>query len=134
MKKLRLAFQSQRAKAGHRGILFLLSFDEWLRIWQDSGHLPERGCRRGLYVMARPGDRGAYEVGNVKIIKSGENLSEAHLGVPKSETHRAKIGSSHKHRSFEMYSDGARKAAVTVREHRRQAGNPSRRDREGLYA
>jgi hypothetical protein len=31
----------------------------------------------GQWVMSRPGDRGAYEVGNVRIVLSEENNREA---------------------------------------------------------
>lgn len=58
------------------GTPFLLTFEEWWRIWQDSGHWTERGRRRGQYVMSRPGDQGAYEVGNVVIRRAEENVAE----------------------------------------------------------
>ena len=53
--------------AALRGVSFLLSFDEWWEIWQQSGHWHERGPYRGQYVMARYADQGAYEIGNVQI-------------------------------------------------------------------
>ena len=84
-------FYSQRHSAGIRGIEFLLTFEEWLKIWADSGHLRERGRGLGKYCMARYGDIGPYAVGNVKIILFGENTSEGHLGVPKSELHKQRI-------------------------------------------
>lgn len=58
------------------GTEFLLTFEEWINIWLDSGHLEERGHCRGQYVMARFGDKGPYAVGNVKIITAEENCSE----------------------------------------------------------
>jgi|ERR1043166_937293 hypothetical protein len=39
-------------------------------------NLLNRGTKVGQYVMARYGDQGAYEVGNVKIILSTENSRE----------------------------------------------------------
>lgn len=80
MKDYRSAFYSQRNTARERGIEFLLTFDEWLQIWLDSGHLQERGRKCGQYCMARFGDKGPYAIGNVKIILHGENLREALVG------------------------------------------------------
>jgi NUMOD3 motif len=99
--------------ASGRGIEFLLTFEEWLQIWQDSGHLHERGKHRGQYVMARFGDKGAYEVCNVKIILHSENIAEAQLGriasletrqkqsnsmrgITKSEEHKRKLSEANK--------------------------------------
>jgi hypothetical protein len=73
---LRRAFSHHKASAKWRGIPFRLTFEEWLDIWTSSGHLSERGCRVGEYVMARLGDRGAYELGNVQIITNTENLRQ----------------------------------------------------------
>jgi hypothetical protein len=75
-KALRLAYYGQKTHAKNRGIPFRLSFPQWLKIWQRSGHLHERGCRQGEYVMARFGDQGGYEIGNVKIILHTENSRE----------------------------------------------------------
>ena len=74
--KLRQKFSTQRSDAKRRGIGFRLTFDEWLGIWRASGRLAQRGNRRGRYVMARQGDRGAYAVGNVKIIRFEKNAQE----------------------------------------------------------
>lgn len=57
-------YRNQKMDAESRGVPFLLTFEEWLKIWVDSGHLYERGCRRGQYVMARFGDEGPYTAGN----------------------------------------------------------------------
>jgi len=73
---LKRQFQFQQSNAKRRGIGFLLTFEQWLKIWTDSSHLHERGCHRGKYNMARYGDRGAYEVGNVRIIPHGDNIAE----------------------------------------------------------
>lgn len=76
MGRLRGKYTTQKAHARQRGIPFWLTFDEWLTIWQDSGCADERGRGRDKYCMARIGDRGAYEVGNVKIIRNSENVLE----------------------------------------------------------
>lgn len=80
-KDLRTVYIVQRAQAKHRNIPFLLTFEEWFKIWLDSGHLHERGCRRGQYVMARFGDKGPYAVGNVAIITSADNLKSRQISA-----------------------------------------------------
>lgn len=60
-----------------------LTFDEWLDIWIQSGHIFDIGNTQGKYVMSRYNDIGNYEVGNVAIIPCGENVRQAHRGVPK---------------------------------------------------
>ena len=91
MTPFRLAFLYQRSEAKRRGILFLLTFEEWLSFWQESGHLHERGRRRGQYCMARFGDIGPYVLGNVKIIQHSDNVIEGQLGSTKSEETKKKI-------------------------------------------
>lgn len=72
-------YNDHKDSAKRRGIPFLLTFDEWYQTWLDSGHWDERGCGKGKYCMARPGDIGAYTIGNVKIIKIEENSVEGNL-------------------------------------------------------
>lgn len=69
-------FGTHKSGARRRGIPFLLTFSEWLDIWEESGHLAVRGRRRGQYAMARYGDKGPYAVGNVRIILAEENAAE----------------------------------------------------------
>lgn len=56
-----------------------LSFDEWLAIWNASGHLAQRGRGKDKYVMSRIDDRGHYESGNVEVITHAENVRRASL-------------------------------------------------------
>jgi hypothetical protein len=85
-------FQIHKSNAGKRGLPFLMTFAEWWSIWQASGHWEQRGSRSGQYVMARYGDRGGYEVGNVRIITTNENGAEI---VPSFAT-RAKISAANR--------------------------------------
>ena len=89
--KLREAYRMQRVNAARRGIAFELTFDEWLGVWQASGHLAERGGRkRGQYVMARPKDQGAYTLGNVQIVRMEDNRAEQTV-PPLSPESRSKL-------------------------------------------
>lgn len=77
---LYLKFQRQRCHAKDRGVPWHLAYWEWLQIWQDSGHLEDRGNRKGQWVMSRIGDWGAYEFGNVRIVRAETNNTEAITG------------------------------------------------------
>lgn len=90
-KNYKLAYRNQRNDAALRRIDFLLTFEEWLQIWVDSGHLHERGPGRGQYQMARFGDKGPYVVGNVKIVTREENQADAWERQDFRENHRAKL-------------------------------------------
>lgn len=57
-----------------------LTFEEWLKIWLDSGHWGDRGMHKGGYVMARHNDLGHYEIGNVAIKSNAENTREGRVG------------------------------------------------------
>jgi hypothetical protein len=87
----RAKWSTQRSDAKRRGILFLLTFEEWFGIWKESGRLAQRGHGVGRYVMARFGDRGPYAVGNVRIILFEENAREYR---PTLNT-KVKIGAAH---------------------------------------
>lgn len=76
LKKYNAAYLAHKYNASIRNIDFLLTFEEWIQIWVESGHLHERGCKRGQYCMARFGDKGPYAVGNVKIILHKDNIAE----------------------------------------------------------
>jgi hypothetical protein len=71
------AYRDQRYAARRRGIAFKLTFEQWLSIWKTSRRLSQRGKQKNQYVMARPGDRGPYAVGNVKIVTINRNGHES---------------------------------------------------------
>lgn len=75
-KEVRARYNVHARKAKSRRIPFLLTIDEWWSIWEASGRWEQRGRKRGQYVMARPGDKGPYEIGNVVIIPQGDNHRE----------------------------------------------------------
>lgn len=81
-KKYWRIYKKHRYSAEQRGIEFKLTFSKWIEIWEESGQLDNRGREVGKYVMARFGDKGGYEVGNVKIVLSVENNREGSLGKP----------------------------------------------------
>lgn len=95
-KYLSKSYHDQKTRSAERGIPFLLTFEQWKKIWRDSGCMNYRGRERGKYCMARFGDKGAYEVGNVKIVKTEENRAEQVLTDETREKMRAaKLGRKH---------------------------------------
>ncbi len=88
---LKNCFYKHKYSAGQRGIAFLFTYEQWLDIWVASGHLHERGCKKGQYVMARYGDVGPYAVGNVKIILHSENQNEGRGGFGNRNTRGKKL-------------------------------------------
>lgn len=59
----RAAFNGQRKSARERGVRFKLTFRQWLTFWSEC--FPRRGGGMDGLCMARVGDSGAYEVGNI---------------------------------------------------------------------
>ena len=72
----RRKWQNHKDNAPYRNAKFLMSFEEWMKVWFDSGHAHERGRGKGKFCMARFNDAGDYVVGNVKIISFEENEAE----------------------------------------------------------
>ena len=110
---VRQAFTMQRLNAKRRGIPFKLTYLQWLELWAASGVLGKRGKGSGKYQMARHGDQGAYEVGNVSIITHNQNSREIVVSpkrraevskfmkqMPRTKTHRLRIGAAMKGRVF----------------------------------
>lgn len=94
----------RRVDALGNPIEFKLTFDEWYKIWLDSGHWHERGCSKGKYVMSRHNDVGHYEIGNVCIKQVEKNISEGHIGLKATE--KCKQRASEVNRKPIMTPDG----------------------------
>jgi hypothetical protein len=94
-------YKVHRTNAKQRGVEFKLTFEEWLTWWQQTGHYHERGNKRGQYVMARKGDTGSYELGNIECIQAQVNSRAPHVGKPKSEAWKEKLRATRakKHRT-----------------------------------
>jgi len=89
-------YKAQRINAERRGLNFVLSYEEWLGIWVDSGKLEQRGRGSQKYCMCRFNDEGPYQVGNVFIGTGGENVRDGNLGKEMPKEVREKISSAHK--------------------------------------
>lgn len=71
------SYSLHKGNAKRRGLAFTLSFEQWWKLWWDSGHWEERGPEPGSYVMCRRGDSGGYTENNVYIGTSQLNLFDA---------------------------------------------------------
>jgi len=91
IKTAKRQFGTQKWCAGRRGIDWKMSFEEWIKIWKDSGHYEQRGPYKGQFVMSRVGDQGPYEIGNVYINTCEGNHIEANKGKTLTEEHKEKI-------------------------------------------
>jgi hypothetical protein len=69
----RYKYSKHKSSAKQRGIPFLLTFEQWWQIWQESGHWEKRGCP---YMMTRLKDEGPYAVGNVRIATGAQNAED----------------------------------------------------------
>ncbi|KKK95083.1 hypothetical protein LCGC14_2676360, partial [marine sediment metagenome] len=65
------ACSAQKSRAKARGIGFNLTLQEWIEWWGDQFIL--RGTNSNDLCMARIGDVGAYEIGNIKMITNAQN-------------------------------------------------------------
>lgn len=70
------AFDHQRRAAKQHGIVFNLTFVQWLNIWEKSGHLADRGRGSSKYAMVRIGNEGPYSEDNVQIVRFGDYVRE----------------------------------------------------------
>lgn len=58
-----------------------LTFRQYLDMMRASGLRPRRvGLRAGQYHLARPGDRGAYDLGNCRFVPQEVNQGERNEG------------------------------------------------------
>ena len=71
-------YSIHRRNAKKRNIEWNITFPEWWNVWKESGKYHLRGRGNG-YAMARYGDSGAYEVGNVYICTGAQNSSDQYL-------------------------------------------------------
>lgn len=130
---IKVAFQCQRNQARARGILFLLTFEEWWMIWQESGRWDQRGVRKSQYCMARAGDRGPYSIDNVRICTTDENRMEQAANIT-DETRRRMAVATGSRKSYERTLEIRKKMSVAQKarapfseEHRRKISEGQKR-------
>jgi hypothetical protein len=72
----RESFIDQRSRAKQRGIAWEFSYEQWLSVWEASGHWNDRGRGVDRYCMSRKGDVGPYSIDNVVIAPFCQNSSD----------------------------------------------------------
>lgn len=70
-------YNDQKSSAKRRGIEWRITFEEWCEWWVATGHWDQRS--RTGYVMARYGDKGAYELGNIYCTTAHQNVHDMHV-------------------------------------------------------
>jgi hypothetical protein len=83
----KLKYRAQKYQARSRKLGFTLTFEEWCKLWNDSGHWNDRGVGSGKYVMSRKGDIGPYSLDNVFIQSFEQNVTDGNHKVPKRPQH-----------------------------------------------
>jgi len=83
----------QKRNAAYRGVVFNLTFPQWVDVWNQSGLYDSRGRGIDGYCMSRRGDSGAYEVGNVYIASVIENSAE---GIKVAHSNNKKLNREHR--------------------------------------
>ena len=97
-------YKEQLKKANSRKIDWLFTFEDWCKVWEDSGKWDQRGCRKGEYVMSRLGDVGPYSPANIVIKLCSENVSEAQAGkiITRSAAHQKKINDANRGKTWKQ--------------------------------
>lgn len=70
--RYRTRFAGSKSQAQKRNILWLLTFDEYMQVWAESGHT----IREPKLHLLRYMDEGAYQLGNVRIGLAADNCAE----------------------------------------------------------
>lgn len=128
IKKARQAYKAQvkhcKARVDRAGqqIEMKMTFEEWLKVWLDSGKWELRGKHKDCYCMARHNDLGHYEVGNVSIKTTSENAAEASIHKVFSQETIAAIIANNKKRNSAAVMHEANRGRPLSEEHRRKIG------------
>ncbi len=78
-----LYFMHQRKNMVHgHNLEWTITFGDWWRMWQASGHWHERGRHRNQYGMSRIDHNRAYTLDNVHIATSSENILNSYINKP----------------------------------------------------
>lgn len=141
LKTVRRRYCEHKFSAKHRNIAFLFTLDTWMTIWLKSGHWFERGRYNYEYCMARNGDKGIYELGNVKIITNLENRNSRRLSAKSraliSKGIRAHVRTAEHNANISRGNTGKKlsaetRAKMSIAQYRRQARERKKRKSKSL--
>jgi hypothetical protein len=71
-REAREKYSIHKGQAKARGILHLMSFEDWWAVWQGSGRWAQRGRYGPNYCLARINQDGPYSASNVAIITKAQ--------------------------------------------------------------
>lgn len=77
--------------AKYRQIDWQISFEDWSKIWDQSGKWEQRGRGIGKYCMSRIGDTGPYSADNVFIQECVKNSGDKFRGSKQSQETKSRI-------------------------------------------
>lgn len=86
-------YTHNKQNARTRLIPWNMTLAEYKSLWDASGKWEQRGRGKGKYCIARKGDVGAYELGNVEIMTNAKNGADArsnHPTQPRQKTYVAR--------------------------------------------
>lgn len=83
-------YSIQKRKAAQRGIGWEFTFEDWWKMWEDSGKWENRGVKQGQYCMSRFGDTGPYSPSNCEIRHAPDNNLESYIRCGTDELGRIK--------------------------------------------
>ncbi len=110
LKKAKTQYLYQRATAKYRKVDFQITFEEWFKVWIDSGHYHERGVGKDKYCMSRFNDEGPYAYNNVFIQTNAANGKDQKgkskpvpwcIGKKLTEEHKANQRLAHQNNGFD---------------------------------
>lgn len=97
----------QKRNAETRGIAWEMTFPQWWKLWQDSGHWAYRGRGKYNYCMSRREDKGPYSPANVKIITNFRNTREGQTKFSQKVRRRDGLGlTTQERRIYEILQIG----------------------------
>lgn len=123
-----LGFKSNRlnyCKKKGQEFNFDLTFEQWLKVWVDSGKMDQRGRKAHEYCMSRKDRYKPYTYENMIIVvrrqlcaentkgrftgvpkseKQKQKMREAKLGVKKSDEHKTAMSAAHTARAKKLHA------------------------------
>ena len=89
-------YMCQKKNARRRNIPWEFTYDTWFEVWVKSGHLDQRGSKRGQYCMSRYNDTGPYSPTNVFIQLITSNTRDGRIGKKHTIESRKQMSSTRK--------------------------------------
>ena len=107
--KVYTRYSNKRVNAGHEGVLFELTFEEFCILISKAGLVSSQlGYKGQMYVLARYGDKGSYTFDNCRFITQKENSDEKVITDRARESSRNNMKKLNESRTSEELSQQVR--------------------------